>query len=44
MAEWVRLRACGIHFIHHESKGPGSIAGVGTVDKAVHSSGVRKMV
>jgi hypothetical protein len=31
-------------FIHHESEGPGSIPGAGTVNQAVHPSGVGKLV
>jgi hypothetical protein len=31
-------------FIHRESDGPDSIPGAGTVDQAVHPSGVSKLV
>jgi hypothetical protein len=42
VAKWVRSRASG--FMHHESESLGSIPGVGTVNQAVHPSGIGELV
>jgi hypothetical protein len=43
MGKGVRL-AAPMASIHHDSQGPGSIPGAGTVNQVVHPSGVGKLV